>query len=204
MEKTPMKKEQEEDVDDINVNVLNFNHLHVTEPIYKRTIEGSPLISNNRKRIDNKKTPDIRLNPTNDSYDERGKGGFHTTTPGKGIAFPSPPLTPETDINTESNTPVSLTLSSSKTTRPDTLSSSRTTRPDQPEKVFVITSESGSSAQHNTTPGHQENAKRTALLSGSEQTPGCLHRDYVKDSLIWASNFNITSHPASIADILRY
>jgi hypothetical protein len=63
-----------------------------------------------------------------------------------------------------------------------------------PRKVLVISS---GSDDHNTGE-HQENALRTALLCG---TNGCLRRDDLEGSIIWAREDNV--RPAAITDLLR-
>lgn len=62
--------------------------------------------------------------------------------------------------------------------------------------VYVLVA--SSTEEHNTR-DHQENAQRTALLTGPD---GCLRRYPVSERIEWVSSDTI--QPASLADILRY
>lgn len=184
MDSTP-KKEQETEADDITD--LEFRHLHVSQHLYKRTIEGSPMIVGVRKRTDLKTTPDIFRSTSGGTGDEVNGSLFPyyispTSTPSKEPSNSSSPQTPE--VASPTRTPI-------------------TTGKKSPEKVFVITSGAEKGTQHKTTPGHQENAQRTALLSGGDGKEGCLCRPDMKHALVWASSVKVPSEAASMADILR-
>lgn len=218
MDITPLKKEQKQEEKEINnmetaekddIDDLEFNHLHLTQHhLYKRTIEGSPMITGTRKRVDLKSTPDlfrdqVNITENDNNSDSRSSSSLpfnlssSSTTPSKESSLTTPPLTPEVftslPITTSSSTP---TTSNTDTTIP-------TTGKPVPQKVFVITSGTDTAAQHTTTPGHQENAQRTALLSGTGETQGCLYRPSMAQALVWAPSVQVPSVAASMADILR-
>ena len=204
---TRVSEEVDQDQDQDQLNELDFQHLRLdparSQYASKRTIEGSPMINgtrtststgtgtgtgNYRKRIDLKNTPDL-FRTVGLSSDELGASIPYnmssTTTPQKDTS--DPPLPP---------TPTLLSPQVHVKVEPE---SSRVV----PKKVFVITSGTETGAQHHTTPGHQENAQRTALLSGKGDTTGCLFRPSVESALIWADKVEIPSKAASMADILR-
>ena len=208
MDTTPLKKEQKVDgvTDPDEVDDLEFNHLHLSEHLYKRTIEGSPMITYNRKRVDLKATPDLFRNTSSGTSSGSNSDllSFHpsVTTPYKDAPQPTPPLTPEIPMSPLSTTSTPTT----KTTEATAASAGipTTTGKVVSQKVFVITSGSDTGAQHTTTPGHQENAQRTALLSGTGETSGCLYRASMAEALVWAPSVGVPTVAASMADILRY
>lgn len=212
MDITPTKEQNFGTEDDINE--LDFNHLHVSQHHYKRTIEGSPFLTgDNHKRIDIKSTPDIfRFKQDNFDGDEnpshllpynREGSSLNTSTPIKheALSYPSspenkiPPISGQisTAIHYQSDTGGNLSGGGGKSVL---------------EKVFVITSGTDKGAQHHTTAGHQENAQRTALLSGTGagaggDSIGCLYRPRVSPALVWADSVRVPAAAASMADILR-
>jgi acetoin utilization deacetylase AcuC-like enzyme len=139
------------------------------------SVEGSPLMNPQLKRIDDTSTP---LN--------RGSIGSLGSSSSSGCATPQLVLR----IKRKDLNPIQVI-------KEDHVVEEVSKREASGQKQVLIVSPSGDD-EHLTGDGHQENALRTTLLCGDD---GCLRRSALENSLVWAPEDQ--EYCAPIADLLR-